>query len=269
MEKKAFDRLRNIHLFLFDLDGTVYLEDTPVPGAVDLVSALKREGRNCIFLTNNSSKSSGQYLEKLAGMGFPVIAENILTSGQVTGWYLQRKKPGASAYVVGTEALKKELAGYEIRLVSEDTRQVDYVVVGFDTELTYKKLRVAGEFLAAGASFIATNPDLVCPVGGGRYIPDCGSICVLLENATGKQPMFIGKPHSTMIEALGDRFSVVKNTTAVIGDRLYTDIALGCNAGIMSICTLTGETSRPMIRKAAYKPDLVVESVAELRSLLR
>jgi 4-nitrophenyl phosphatase len=264
MDQSVINRLRSRTLFLLDLDGTVYLGDAPISGAVDFIAALRRRGTDYVFLTNNSSKSSGEYLQKLSRMGFPVTPENILTSGQVTGWYLEQKQPGATVYLVGTESLKKELACCNLRILEGVPRQADYVVAGFDTELTYQKLRVAGDLLSGGAKFIATNPDLVCPVGGGRYIPDCGSICVLLENATGRQPMYIGKPHTLLIDYLHARFSFSNATTAVIGDRLYTDIALGCNASIMSICTLTGESDRAAIGKSDYKPDLVVESIAEI-----
>ena len=268
MDPKVLERLNKIMLFLLDLDGTVYLGDRPIPGAVDFINVLKRRGCRYVFLTNNSSKSLDEYLDKISGMGFPVSGENILTSGQVTGWYLAAKKPGAAVYVVGTVSLQRELSSYGLKVLEGTPSQADYVVTGFDTELTYHKLRTAGDLLADGAGFIATNPDLVCPTGGDRYIPDCGSICVLLENATGRQPMFIGKPHTKLIDCLRDRFPVSKATTAIIGDRLYTDIALGCNASIMSICTLTGEADRPAIEKSAYKPDLVVSSIDELNRYL-
>lgn len=268
MDPKVHERLRNTTLFLLDLDGTLYLGDRPIPGAVDFIKQLGRLGRRYVFLTNNSSRSLTEYIEKISGMGFPVTKDNILTSGQVTGWYLAAKQPGASVYVVGTASLQRELASYGLNILENTAEKADFVVVGFDTELTYRKLRTAGTLLADGAGFIATNPDLVCPIGGGRYIPDCGSICVMLENATGRQPMFIGKPHTKLIDCLRSRVPVSPATTAVIGDRLYTDIALGCNASIMSICTLTGEADRQAIKKSPYQPDLVITSIDELNGYL-
>ncbi|MBN1760956.1 MAG: HAD-IIA family hydrolase [Chitinispirillaceae bacterium] len=269
MDPKILERLRKISLFLLDLDGTVYLGDEPIPGALEFIRRLKERGCRYVFLTNNSSRSLSNYLTKISGMGFPVTEENILTSGQVTGWYLAAKQPGASVYVVGTESLRRELSSYDLRMLDGVPDRADYVVAGFDTELTYNKLRVAGDLLAEGAGFIATNPDLVCPIGGARYIPDCGSICTMLENATGRQPMFIGKPHTKLIDYLRSRFPVSTATTAMIGDRLYTDIALGCNASIMSICTLTGEADRKAIERSPYKPDLVVASIGELNGYLQ
>jgi len=267
MNPDLLERFRLINLFLLDLDGTVYLGNKPIPGAPEFIGTLQRHGIDYLFLTNNSSKSANDYVAKLTGMGFPVGPEQIVTSGQVTGWYLAGKKPSARLYVVGTASLKKELAAYGLQVVDESLECVDYVVVGFDTELTYNKLLMAGELLAGGTRFIATNPDLVCPVGNNRYIPDCGSICALLENATGRQPMFIGKPHTTMIDYIRARSSVSSCLMAIVGDRLYTDIALGLNASIMNVCVLSGESDAPLIAKSPHKPDLVVASIAELNEL--
>ena len=267
MNQTVIDRLNTIRLFLLDLDGTVYLGTTPVPGAVDFINRLKSTGKDYVFMTNNSSKSAADYIEKLTKLGFPVTERNILTSGQVTGWYLENEKPGAHVYVVGTESLKKELSLRNIRIV-DGGEQADCVVVGFDTGLTYQKLLHACDYLNNGADFIATNPDLVCPVGGGCYIPDCGSICQCITHAVKREAVFIGKPHTKLVDFLKAGRTVSRTATAVVGDRLYTDIALGCNAGIMSICTLTGEADRAAIKASDYRPDCVVESVAELLEVL-
>ena len=264
MKLELLDRLRSVKLFLLDLDGTVYLGSEPITGAIEFVENLKRRGIDYLFVTNNSSKAASDYVKKLSGMGFPAAIGQVLTSGEVTGWYISEKKPGARLFVVGTGSLKKELATYGLQVADDPSAGCDYVVAGFDRELTYDKLLVAGKLLADGVPFIATNPDLVCPVGAKRYIPDCGSICVLLENATGRTPMFIGKPHTKMIDYIRVRRGIHPSATAIIGDRLYTDIALGCNASIMSICVLSGETDKTAVARSPYAPDLVVESVAEL-----
>ncbi|MBN1309498.1 MAG: HAD-IIA family hydrolase [Chitinispirillaceae bacterium] len=268
MNRNLRERLRSVKLFLLDLDGTVYLGGKPIAGAIDFVRNCRRCGIEYLFVTNNSSKSASEYEKKLSGMGFPVGAGQVLTSGEVTGWYLAGKKPGATLYVVGTVSLKAELAAHDLQVVDGAAGWVDYVVAGFDRELTYDKLLPAIELLSAGAPFIATNPDLVCPVGEGRYIPDCGSICVLLENATRRVPMYIGKPHTTLIDYLRARRRVSPRSMAVIGDRLYTDIALGCNASIMSVCVLSGESDRAAVARSPYQPDLVVETIAALNRYL-
>jgi HAD superfamily hydrolase (TIGR01450 family) len=197
-------------------------------------------------------------------MGFAAEPDQVVTSGQATGWYLEKKKPGATIFVVGTDSLKTELAAFNLKIAERSAETADYVVVGFDTELSYDKLRTACVLLCGGAGFIGTNPDLVCPVGAGRYIPDCGSICAMLENAVKRQPVYIGKPHTIMIDYIRSRREISSEGLAMVGDRLYTDIALGCNASIMSVCVLSGETDRKAVAKSAYLPDIVVESVAEL-----
>ena len=268
MNQTDIDRLKSIQLFLLDLDGTVYLHTTPIPGALEFINYLNLSGIGYLFLTNNSSRSAFEYVKKLSGMGFPVTREHVLTSGQVTGWYLENKKPGATIYVVGTESLKTELASYDLTL-TENANTVDYVVVGYDTELNYNKLCKACDYLRGDAVFIATNPDLVCPMGNNRYLPDCGSMCQLIENTVKKQPIYIGKPHTKMIDYLRAQRAISRSAVAMIGDRLYTDIALGCNAGIMSVCTLTGESDRLSIKKSDYQPDLIIESIAELLPILQ
>lgn len=263
-DPKNIERIQSIKLFLFDLDGTVYLDTSPISGAIDCINLLAEKGKEYLFVTNNSSRNGKEYADKLRKMGFPVSFHHVVTSGQIAGWYLEEKSPGATLYVVGTESLKKELSAFNVSVRDDTPEHVDYVLIGFDTELTYQKLRIAEKLLSDGAGFIATNPDLVCPIGNGRYIPDCGSICLLLENATRKQPVFMGKPHSKLIDYIRIHHPVSKQSMAVTGDRLYTDIALGHNAGIMSICTLTGESDLTAIEKSPCKPDLVIDSIAEL-----
>lgn len=269
MKLPSVERLNAVELFLLDLDGTVYLGDEPIPGAVDFIRHLAAIGKRYVFLTNNSSKSADDYVKKLSAMQFSVRAEQVATSGQATGWYIARRTPGARIYVMGTEALKNEMAGFGLEILDETATEADFFVAGFDTELNYTKLRVACTLLDSGAAFVATNPDLVCPIGGDRYIPDCGSMCTMLENATGRQPMYIGKPHSLYIDYLRATRSVASNNLVMVGDRLYTDIAMGCNASIMSICVLSGESDREAVKKSPYQPDIVVDSVADLIPILQ
>jgi 4-nitrophenyl phosphatase len=260
-DKSCWKQIRDTKLFLLDLDGTVYLENELIPGVKEFTGYLSRLQVPYVFLTNNSSCSGDEYLKKLHSMGISVSSENILTSGQATGMYLTAVSGAVKLFVVGTDALKRELEGHGHLISENEYDPVDYVVVGFDTELTYEKLRAACIHLENGAGFIATNPDLVCPIKGKKYIPDCGSICKMLENATGRQPVIIGKPNTTMVEIIKKRYRISSEQMAIIGDRLYTDIALGNKAAIFSLCVLTGESRLEDIQKSPWIPDQVISSI--------
>ncbi len=263
LSKKIQERIRQTRLFFLDLDGTVYLGETLIPGARQFVEHLRKQQKRYIFLTNNSSRNAAEYLKKLVALGIPATIENVFTSGQATGIFISRKKPGARLYVVGTRSLARELASYGLS-VSDGKGAVDYVVVGFDTELTYDKIRTACELVDRGAGYIATNPDFVCPVGEKKNIPDCGSICFMIEQATGKKPHIIGKPHTDMVDIICRKFNVTKDKAVIIGDRLYTDIMLGRNSGVFTICVLSGESSLSDIKRSPIKPDCIVVSINEL-----
>jgi 4-nitrophenyl phosphatase len=270
--KTIQERIREIKLFLLDLDGTVYNGEELVPGAAEFIGHLRENNLHYVFLTNNSSHSAIEYVTKITRLGIPATLDNVLTSGQATGVYLARKKPGGRVFVLGTQALQREFESYG--LVPSNGRadghgEIDFVVAGFDTELTYAKLRTACELVDRGIEYIATNPDLVCPVAGKRNIPDCGSICSMIEQATGKKPYVIGKPRPEMAESLCSKFSVSPDHTAMIGDRLYTDIALGKNAQLLSIAVLTGETNREDIEISSIKPDYTFSSIDELNWFFR
>jgi HAD superfamily hydrolase (TIGR01450 family) len=257
--------LKNCRLFLLDMDGTIYLGDRPLPGAIDFVEYLRSSGRRYIYLTNNSSRSGQDYVARLQGMGFPCRREDVFTSGMATALYLREHFPGAGIYPVGTGAFCRELESYGLQLTDSDPRAV---CLGFDRELTYEKLEKAVRFLRRGAAFIAANPDLVCPMPDDEVLPDCGSICALLTAATGREPVYIGKPHPRMVDIISKQTGISNDLIAVLGDRLYTDIALAKNAGAVSVCLLSGETTREMLDASPLKPDYVFLNVAELHQAL-
>jgi 4-nitrophenyl phosphatase len=261
------EKIRRVRLFLLDLDGTVYRGEELIPGAREFIELLRSRGIGYVFLTNNSSLAAVEYVKKIAALGLPVGPENVFTSGQATALHLLRTKPGARVFLVGTRSLAAEFAAYGITLC-QNNEPADCVVIGYDTELTYEKLRIACELLDDGADYVATNPDFVCPIQGKRSLPDCGAICLMIEQATGKKPLVIGKPQPAMVHSVCQEHGIALDTTAVIGDRLYTDIAVGRNAGILSICTLTGESTRDEITRSSVKPDLVIESIDEMNGLL-
>lgn len=257
------ETIKDIELFLLDIDGTISLEERLITGAKEFIETLIEQEKKYIFLTNNSSKSVEEYICKFKRMGIPADKENILTSGQATAVYLEYVKKHANIYVVGTKALKKEFVLHGFNVI-EDGENIDFVVVGFDTELTYEKLTKACKFIDEGAPFIATNPDLICPIENNRFIPDCGSICQVIENVTGKKPTYLGKPKKEIVYLAAEKENVDLSKVAVIGDRLYTDIASGINAGIISICVLSGETHIEHIKMSNIKPTFVANSIYDV-----
>ena len=265
---ERFRRLCDAELYLLDMDGTLYLGDEVIDGAVSFVETLQETGKQFLYLTNNSSRAGNDYIVRMRELGFPCEVENIFTSGMATAQYLRERFVDEMVYPVGTEAFCRELESYGVRLNREGTGAAA-VVVGFDRELCYEKLEKAVDLLRGGAAFIAANPDLVCPMPGGRAIPDCGSICALLTAATDRQPYYIGKPNRNMIDLLSKKYNIPNDRIVAVGDRLYTDIAIARNAGSISVCVLSGETDMEMIATSPAQPDYIFDSVADLAELLR
>lgn len=269
-----YSKLKNTELFLFDMDGTLYLGDDVYDGAIELMEALPGLGKKYIYLTNNSSRAGADYIGRLRGLGFPCEAENVFTSGMATAMYIKQNYPDASVYLAGTKAFHRELTSYGIKLVNDDLGNtdvdtVDIVVQGFDTELVYNKLDKAVHFLRHGAIFLAANPDWVCPMPHEEVLPDCGSICALLTASSGKEPTYIGKPNRNMIDIISGMTGIPNDKICAVGDRLYTDIAVAQNAGSVSVLVLSGETTQAMVDEAERKPDYILPSVKELHNFLR
>ncbi len=253
----------NIRLFLFDMDGTLYLGDRLFPFTPDLLDTIKAAGKRYLFMTNNSSKSVADYVKKLQQLGIAATAEDFITSSQATTHYLKTHHEGATLYVCGTRSLIEELEreGFTVTTQLDD---VDAIVMGFDTELTFQKLEDVSRLLATRElPYIATNPDYVCPTEFGS-VPDCGSVCDMIFNATGKRPVFIGKPSPLMPQMAMAMTGFSKEETAVIGDRIYTDVKSGLNAGVLSVLVMSGETTREILDASDDKPDAVLENAGEL-----
>jgi 4-nitrophenyl phosphatase len=258
-------RLNEIACFIFDMDGTIYLGSRLLPGAADLINHLQDQAVPYYFLTNNSSKSKLDYVEKLASFNLPVTPDQIFTSGEATAIYLQREKPGARLFVAGTPSLEDEFARYGFDLVQDNP---DCLVLGFDTTLTYDKIWKLCDFVREGRPYIATHPDINCPTECG-YMPDIGAMIAFVASSTGRNPdLIIGKPHTPIIEAILEKTGFTPAQMAMVGDRLYTDIALG-KAGITTILVLSGEAKRSDIPNAPVKPDYVFENIAALYQILR
>ena len=259
--------LKNVELFLFDMDGTLYLGNTLFDFTLPLLEKIKSVGKRYQFMTNNSSKSVDAYIEKLGKMGVAATKDDFITSSQATALYLKENHSGAALYVCGTKSLKDELSQSGFT-VTEDIEQAECIVMGFDTELTFKKLEdVCKMLLSRDIPYIATNPDYVCPTEFGS-VPDCGSVCDMIYNATGKRPIVIGKPEALMPQLAMEHTGYGKNETAVIGDRIYTDVKSGLAAGAVSVLVLSGETDEEILNSSDVKPDIVLESAREIIDLL-
>ena len=257
------ERIKNIKLFLFDMDGTLYLGNKLFSFTTELLNRIKKANKKYIFLTNNSSKSVKDYVEKLKRLGITATEEDFLTSSQATAYYLKEHHKNARLYVCGTQSLKKELQS-EGFTVTEDIERTDCIVMGNDNELTFKKLEdVCKLLLSRDIPYIATNPDYVCPTEFGS-VPDCGSVCDLIYNCTKKRPVFIGKPEPLMVELAMQKTGYNKMQTAVVGDRIYTDIKSGINAGVLSVLVMSGETNEEILKTSIDKPDLVLKDGGEL-----
>ncbi len=261
--------LQQTKLFLFDMDGTLYLGNRLYSFTLELLQRLRQSGRKYLFMTNNSSKSVEDYIKKLAKLGIEACREDFITSSQATAWYLTENHPGKRLYVCGTNSLKDELRreGFAIAKGPEDT---DVIVMGFDTELTFRKLHDVCYTLLTRPDipYIATNPDYVCPTEFGS-VPDCGSVCDMVFNATGKRPVVIGKPSALMPQLAMQALGYTKEETAVVGDRIYTDIKSGQNAGITTVLVMSGETTREILESSPDKPHIVLENAGFILNMLK
>jgi len=265
---KNAESLKSKRLFLLDMDGTIYEENRLFDGTLELLNYIHQIGGEYIFITNNSSKSVEDYIIKLDKMGIPVEKENFFTSSQATAIYLNENFKEKKVFCMGTRSLINELLSYGIDVTVNKDDKIDVVLVGFDTELTYPKLRDTCELLFTGLPFIATNPDRACPVQFG-FIPDCGAICEAIYFATGRRPIYIGKPDKMMIDYAVQNSGYNKEQAVVIGDRLYTDIASGINADVTTICVLSGETKMDDLKNSHIQPDFVFNNIKEVYKTIK
>lgn len=256
--------LDKVKLFVLDMDGTFYLGDRRIDGALDFIHKVKETGRDFIFFTNNSSKNGSMYIEKLAAMDCPITKDQIMTSGDVTAAYLRSKYPEKKVYLVGTPALEAVFREEGICLTEE---KPEVVVIGFDMTLTYEKLERACTYIREGAVFLATHKDINCPTETG-FIPDCGAICAAITLSTGVLPRYLGKPCRETLDMVLQRTGYNKDEIAFVGDRIYTDVATGVNNGALGILVLSGETKRADIAASEVQPDGVFESLKEMLEYL-
>jgi 4-nitrophenyl phosphatase len=251
--------------FLLDMDGTFYLGDRLAEGALRFIETLKRQGKDFLFLTNNSSKDAQQYADKITRLGLPISAEKVLTSGEATANFLQETHPETGLFVCGTPALEAEFLRRGFRL-GEAEPQV--VVLGFDTSLTYEKLWRLCDLVRLGLPYIATHPDVNCPTEAG-FMPDIGAMIAFVQASTGRLPdVVIGKPNRLIVEAAARKLGLPLEALGMIGDRLYTDIALGQTSGITTCLVLSGETSIQDVKSSPYQPDYIFDHLGAMADWL-
>ncbi len=253
--------LQDVRLYLLDMDGTFYLDDHLLPGALEFLSRVRQSGRRFMFLTNNSSKNRRDYLNKLARLGAKVGEDELFTSADATLDYLDETGFPREILLIGTPSLEEQFRtrGYSIR-----AEKPGGVVLGFDTTITYEKLTKLCDAVRAGLPYIATHPDYNCPVQGG-FIPDIGAVIAFVQASTGRLPdLVVGKPNAMIAEAAARRAGLSVEQLCMVGDRLYTDIALGQNCPIKTALVLCGETTPSDAAKSHIRPTVTAHSLAEL-----
>ena len=262
---KAVGALADKKLYIFDMDGTIYLGGRVFDFAVRFIENLRKSGRRVLFFTNNASHTDEFYMEKLTRLGFAPTREEIMTSGDVTAEFLLRHRAGKSVYLVGTDELVENFRSRGIPLADGAQKTCDVVVTSFDTSLTYEKLDNACRMVRNGAEYLSTHPDFNCPTEDG-FIPDSGAIAAFVTASTGKVPTYFGKPYAETVQMIEEATGVAREDMCIFGDRLYTDIALGKKHGVLSVLVLSGETTETDVKAAdeSDRPDFVFPSLLEV-----
>lgn len=263
------EALKHKKLFLLDMDGTLYLGEQLFTQTKAFLQQIRENGGRYLFLTNNSSKNVRAYVEKMARLGIPATEDDFFTSAMATVLHLQAHYAADTVYVEGTDSLRQELEAGGITTATAPTNEVTCLLAGYDTELTFRKLEDACILLNRGVKYLATHPDMVCPTEYGSA-PDCGSVCEMLWHATGRRPSaIIGKPQPAMAQLAMQKCGVTPEETVMIGDRIYTDIACGVNAGIDTVLVFSGETTPEDLQKSATRPTYTAADVGEILKYLR
>ena len=254
-------RLAPVRCFLLDMDGTFYLGDRLIDGSLDFLAALERTGRTARFLTNNSSKSASVYAKKLERMGVDARYRDVISSAHAAAHYCMKTFPGKKCYLLGNPMLREELLAMGMNLTEEDA---DYVLVAFDTTLDYQKMCVVCDYIREGKPYIATHPDYNCPTETG-FIPDMGAIMAFIEASTGrKADVILGKPYRGIVDEALARTGFALDEMAMVGDRLYTDVATGVKHGMTGILVLSGEATMEDVKSSDVKPDLIFGRLADM-----
>lgn len=256
--------LKEKKYFLFDIDGTLAVDETLYDGSFELIHYINEIGGRAFYITNNSVKSRKDYMEKFARWGIETDEEQFMTASYATCCYLKEHYSGKKIFVVGTPSFAEELKSFGLDVTESQKVDIDCVVVGFDRTLDYQKVEAACELLVnPEIDYIGTNPDLRCPTGFG-FIPDCGAICNMISAAVDREPYYVGKPNKEIAEMCLKQVAAKKEEVLVVGDRLYTDIACGINAGLETAVVFTGEAQLEDLGNTDFKPDYWFDNIREL-----
>ena len=249
--------------FLFDIDGTLAVDDTLYEGSYDLIKYIESINGRAFYITNNSVKSRKDYMEKFARWGIKTDEDQFMTASYATCCYLKEHYADKKIFVVGTPSFTEELRSFELNVTEDELNNIDCVVVGFDRTLNYEKIEKVCELLMNPLiDFIGTNPDLRCPTGFG-FIPDCGAICNMISAAVDREPYYVGKPNKEIAQMCMRQVNAEPEEVIVVGDRLYTDIACGINANVETAVVFTGEAKAEDISDTPYRPDYCFENILE------
>lgn len=261
--------LQNKKLFLFDIDGTIAVGDTLYDGSAELIEYIEQNGGKAYFITNNSTKSGQDYVHKFhSAFGLDTTEDRFITAGYITVRFLKEHFADRKIYVLGTVSFVEELRRNGLEVTETAEPGIGCIVVAYDSELNYAKLTEACKvLLTTDVPFYATNPDLRCPIDFG-FIPDCGAICNMLTNTTGKTPIYLGKPNKEVVALCLEQSGFSGEETLVVGDRLYTDIACGINGGVDTCVVFTGEATPEDIRDTPYQPTYTFDNVRALLDCL-
>ena len=265
------ERVGKIKHMALDMDGTIYKGGTLFPYTIPFLNRLKDMGVGYSFLTNNPSKSTADYLKHLDKMGLTATTDELYTSAQATINYLKTRLPAAKRlFILGTSSMIEEFenSGFVSTTDSADDT-VDAVVVGFDMTLTYSRLCRAAWWIKCGKPYVATNPDWVCPTDQPTILVDCGSICAMLEKATGRKPdVTLGKPQPEMLDGMLRTHGLHPHEVAMVGDRIYTDMFMAHQAGAFAALVLSGEATLADAQNANPQPDVTLQSIEQLGELM-
>lgn len=257
-------------LFLFDIDGTIAVGNTLYDGSAELLSYIEEIGGKACYITNNSTKSNADYVEKFkTSFGLQTTEDQFVTSGYMTIRFLKEQFAGKKIFVLGTASFLAELKKNGLTVTETPEDDIACVLVGYDSELTYEKLTNICQVLSTtDVPYYATNPDLCCPIDFG-FIPDCGAICQMIASSTKKSPTFLGKPAPSVCDLCMERFGFSPEETIVIGDRLYTDIACGINAGVETCVVYTGEATPDEVAHSEFKPTFAYDTIRQFYKALK
>lgn len=260
----------NKKLFLLDIDGTISIDGVLIDGALEFFEEVNNLGGKYIFITNNVTSSIDEYIKKFSQMDVAVDESNFVTAAYASALYLKEKYNDKKIFVMGDPSFLEELRKFQLKITEDIEDDIVCAVVAYDMELTYKKIENICKLLTErkDIDYIATNPDLVCPTSFG-YVPDCGSLCTMIENAVKRKPLYIGKPNNKIIDICLKNNNFTKEESLLIGDRLYTDIACGIKAGIDTCLVLSGEACENDLKNTEFKPDFVLKSIKDVWSNIK